>query len=450
MVRRNKVIRNDLGQVQLNSVSRLEEAGFGAHSGRIAPIVARLRQGDEEIRETAADELDALAREGLTAAEGLEVLTLAAERFPSRRFTIQDTAADLVRAAGVHPRLEYVPLVQKLFRRYNAKARLATFELLARLEDRSAAEAFVAIVRSNARANRVRSLPTHLLVEQPRFPEVFFPELFDFLDVPDLTWPICELCLGWIDRGALSGADVAHHVGPLLKVYAPRRDRLLELEEIGRFREDEYGLLRREAGLLLDLLGHLPTPAVQAELRRALSFRDVRLRYFAASALLRLGRTVPEGVIAEIAQTPEMRGWLWEELDRQHRTWMYPKAWCTTEAFAEAHLVRWLAFPAELGRVPDEMELMDVVSIEPLADVKLDWYVFRFRLGEPHWAAKDGWLAGVAGPYLHGAEPGTSALGDAFSRFEPFSRRTSVGHVGDPDRLALEWKERWQQGRLPS
>ena len=40
--------------------------------------------------------------------------------------------------------------------------------------------------------------------------------------------------------------------------------------------------------------------------------------------------------------------------------------------------------------------------------------VFKFRM-EPHWAAKDGWLLGVVGPYFDDSQP-YDPVGSTFSR----------------------------------
>jgi hypothetical protein len=409
---------------------------------RLQPLLARLRGADPEAREIAADEIEALARAGISVREALILVDEAAERFPPRRFEIQDTASDLLRSASHQPDPLLVPAVTRNYRRYGPKARVAALDLLAQIDDAAAAEAILGLLRANARSGRVRTLPVHTLLDRPKFADIYFPELLQWLEVPDLTWPICELCLGWIDRGAISPAAIAPHAALILRVYAPRRDRLIELEGKPPRDDDAWGLLRREAGLLLDLLGHVPTPQVQAELRRALALKDVRVKFFAVVALLRHARTVLPDDLEEIAASAEMRRWFWEALEREGRTTYFPWRWRKVEAFAESDLVRWLAWPAELGQVPDEIELADVVSVCPVETVQLDWYVFKFRLSEPHWAAKEGWIAGVAGPYVHGAEPGSPSLGDAFTRFEAYSRRTPAGHVGDLDQLAMEWRER--------
>ncbi|MCI0624687.1 MAG: hypothetical protein L0387_24085 [Acidobacteria bacterium] len=57
-----------------------------------------------------------------------------------------------------------------------------------------------------------------------------------------------------------------------------------------------------------------------------------------------------------------------------------------------------------------------------------DYFVFRFRMKAPHWAAKDGWAAGVAGPYMTAGEPCPDAAG-TFSQFEAYDSRSPEEHV---------------------
>jgi hypothetical protein len=70
-----------------------------------------------------------------------------------------------------------------------------------------------------------------------------------------------------------------------------------------------------------------------------------------------------------------------------------------------------------------------------------DYYLFRFRTKEPHWAAKDGWIAGVSGPYLRKDEPTTEPLGGTFSTFTKWDAKTPEEHVGDIRELMKRWRE---------
>lgn len=115
---------------------------------------------------------------------------------------------------------------------------------------------------------------------------------------------------------------------------------------------------------------------------------------------------------------------------------LFPHALLTWEAMAEADLVSWLNHPNELGAFPDEIELMARVPAPAGAG---QYFVFRFKTAPPHWAAADGWKAGVAGPYDLGAAPVPHGRG-TFSRFEAYDSRTPEGHVEAAPRAAAERK----------
>ena len=60
----------------------------------------------------------------------------------------------------------------------------------------------------------------------------------------------------------------------------------------------------------------------------------------------------------------------------------------------------------------------------------------------PHWAARYGWLAGVSGPFLRKDQPTIQALGDTFSAFTPWDRKSEAEHVEDVHELMKTWRER--------
>ncbi|NLG29401.1 MAG: hypothetical protein GX557_15945 [Chloroflexi bacterium] len=90
---------------------------------------------------------------------------------------------------------------------------------------------------------------------------------------------------------------------------------------------------------------------------------------------------------------------------------------------------------------------MEVISaVDPSDGNTLDTYVFRFRTFEPDWVAKGGWMAGVAGPYLRGGEPATSAPG-TFSSFETWDSKTADEHAGSIEDLLDRFHEYQDRNR---
>jgi hypothetical protein len=121
---------------------------------------------------------------------------------------------------------------------------------------------------------------------------------------------------------------------------------------------------------------------------------------------------------------------LWHGLEEVGRLDLFPAKYRSQEALAEGDLVRWLTFGTELGCAPDEIELMRVYRDEGgSGDDGLLFYLFRFRTSEPHWAAKNGWMAGLAGPFRERDAPSPHSLGNTFSTMEPWESKTPEEHA---------------------
>jgi hypothetical protein len=194
--------------------------------------------------------------------------------------------------------------------------------------------------------------------------------------------------------------------------------------------------------IVLGFLGLLALPVVWliyraiAGGRRA--YRSLLARIAPITEALGAGRDPSEVDLLAFAGDRGTRRVLYDVLDHQGKLHLFPKQFLTWDAMAEAELAAWLNHPNELGSPPDEMELMAKVRATG-ADAAADrhYFVFRFRAAPPHWAAKDGWLAGIAGPYDMSQEPRPSGSGTS-SRFESFDSRTPEQHVEMLDRRSTK------------
>jgi hypothetical protein len=129
------------------------------------------------------------------------------------------------------------------------------------------------------------------------------------------------------------------------------------------------------------------------------------------------------------AANPETRNTLYEALSIHDRLDLFPNEYRAREAMAEADLVFWLCHPNELGSAPDEIEMMSTVTRDSGTRLgRVDFVVFRYRVHAPHWAAEDGWMAGVAGPYVSGEEP-TPVRPGTFSTFDPYDSKSPQEHA---------------------
>jgi hypothetical protein len=210
--------------------------------------------------------------------------------------------------------------------------------------------------------------------------------------------------------------------------------------------DDEYLETRSLAGLVTDVLGHTQTSRADEYLAEALSYRDPRIKAFAVIGLLRHGKAVEAADILAIASDAENRNMFYRGLKEIKRESLFPPNYRNQASFAESDMVGWLTYPTELGRAPDEIELMAIVPGKS-SDGPTNYYLFRFRTREPHWSAKDGWMAGVSGPFLTADEPTTESNGDTFSSFTPWDSKTPAEHVASVTESLDKSREIWMKGQ---
>jgi hypothetical protein len=163
-----------------------------------------------------------------------------------------------------------------------------------------------------------------------------------------------------------------------------------------------------------------------AGLRR--TYAELARRIEPVTQALDRGETPSTTHLMRFAEDRETRKVLYDALDAANKSDLFPAQFRTWELMAEAHLVAWLCHPNELASPPAEIEL---VARVPAPDAESDdsvYFVFRYRTFDPHWAAKDGWLAGVVGPCATNSDPVPYAMG-TLSQFESIDARTPADHV---------------------
>ena len=153
------------------------------------------------------------------------------------------------------------------------------------------------------------------------------------------------------------------------------------------------------------------------------------------TAALAGGRTPSAEDLQRFARDRVTRQVLFEVLQEADKLDLFPKEFRTWPALAEANLVAWLCHPNELQGPPDEIEL--VATLPSPGGAAGHYFLFRYKTNPPHWAAKDGWMAGVVGPCDLLQDPMPYARG-TFSRFEAFGSRTPEEHVAVHHRLVIE------------
>ena len=116
------------------------------------------------------------------------------------------------------------------------------------------------------------------------------------------------------------------------------------------------------------------------------------------------GEEIKKEDVFEYTKDNRTREMTYQILSEHNKTEFFPTEYLTIESGAESSLVNWLEFPTELDKVPDDIKHIEKVKIE-FDGNDVFYHVFKYMTIEPHWAAKDGWMLGVVGPYFVDSKP---------------------------------------------
>jgi hypothetical protein len=387
----------------------------------IADIVRRLHDEDIETRMAAVDDLEKMAEAGLSSADAKFALEAAAQSFPPLRFEeLTSASGALVNAASTSRDVDLVDIVSEIYPKYPAPAKEQALLLLSSITSTESTDRFVKFVVEEAKnPTGMTFLPMRGFYDAPRHADRLFPALLLAMDRPELRWNAAYLALKYFENGQLEPGSLDASYGAVDEPLADllRQAKRLELPNDDDWLwSDDYQEIRDLAGLLLDLSGYFETETSVRNLTSGVQSADPRLKFFAARSLMSLGRSVSDSALRDIAASSEVRNYLFEYLKATNQTRRFPAEFLSQEAFAESEMVNWLVYPTELGRAPSEIELVRTVKSK-LRGQDVLHYVFKFRTEPPHFAAEDGWMLGVAGPFLASAAPDTTSYGDTFSTF---------------------------------
>ncbi len=142
-------------------------------------------------------------------------------------------------------------------------------------------------------------------------------------------------------------------------------------------------------------------------------------------------------IINDLAENPETRNHLFNWLKENNKENLFPDKYRELEKIAESELVQWLMHPNELKESPVKIELVRKVLVKK-ENKQGNYYLFKFSVDDNHWASKNGWMVGVAGPYWDDEEIPYKSIG-TFSEFIPFDDMTEDQHLELLNQKIKKW-----------
>ena len=198
--------------------------------------------------------------------------------------------------------------------------------------------------------------------------------------------------------------------------------RFAEARREGTFTEE----MKDQLEFICDAAGCLMFRApVHPELVRLIGdlfeLKDGDISYYALSTLLSVGEKVSDEVIVTLANDIIHADLTYSLLERHNMTARFPAELRDPVYLAKSHMVHWLTYPTELGREPDEIELLGVTKKKGET-----FHVFRFKsdsdnLGDD---LKGVWLIGWSG-----SDGGTFSNFDKYADYEKKTPEKTVKYI---------------------
>lgn len=404
---------------------------------QISRILRGLRSSNAKRQERAYKKIWDL---DITPENGVRLIEAAAETFPNGGLVegYQRINRDLIRFLWNEPHEEFVDAIERVYDRLADKeeAREQALRLLAEIESENSLRALVRLLKRPSSQSVDISFTFVPLVGSLFVPNqeplpagvAMFPELFDLLDREAFQEELYRVITSYARAGRIALSDDPEFVSRCLSQSRQAIAQLaaaLQQTSLSRTENEQAMRSAEQLEMLLKLLKFVDSPETEDVFRQTVELDFPSLQIEAATGLIARDQTVEPAFFEEFVQVPHRRARLWDALRKIDRLDVFPESYRNQPALAEAEMVKWLTFLTEMGRPPEQIELLKVHEHDDPDMGRVQNFFFKFR----HAHFDDGkWFVGVAGPYAVNAPPTMHADG-TFSQFEELEKRDLDSHI---------------------
>ncbi|MDE6617432.1 MAG: hypothetical protein K2K13_00090 [Clostridiales bacterium] len=189
----------------------------------------------------------------------------------------------------------------------------------------------------------------------------------------------------------------------LISIAQPDSDEMVELE------------------YLADVCKHCITDRLLDLLERAVQSCADNVRYYALETLLNNNRTVTESIVKPLAEDLEYAELTYGLLCKHGKQALFPAELNNAEYLAKSDMVHWLVYPTELGKKPDDIQLLGSGKVK-----KEVYYVFKYKSDSDNLSddCVNQWLIGWSSP-----DGGTFSNFDLLRDYEKKTVEKTVKHI---------------------
>ena len=161
--------------------------------------------------------------------------------------------------------------------------------------------------------------------------------------------------------------------------------------------------------LACDVAQYFMNATIIDKLYDALKLGENNVNYYAVSTLLESGKSIPGNVVVDLANDLLYANITYSLLEKYDLLSMFPAELADTVYLAKSDLIRWLVYPTELGKAPDEIEYLGKIKKGD------EYHIFRYKSDSSNLSdeLKGEWLIGWSNK-----DGGTFSNFDLYSAFK--------------------------------
>lgn len=169
-----------------------------------------------------------------------------------------------------------------------------------------------------------------------------------------------------------------------------------------------------------DICKYFISDRIIAILKKLMSLKINRVRYYALETLLHHKQEIPADAVKELAEDLSYAELTYSLLKRYLKEALFPDEFAAPEYLAKSELVHWLTYPTELDKEPDEIKLLDTIKVK-----KDLYYVFLYKSDSDNLSddLKNEYLIGWSG------DCGTFSNFDKYSDYEKKTPQKTLKYI---------------------
>ena len=407
--------------------------GCTVNDNYIDELIENLQKSSTESFSDEYKKLEEYTENNMNLQIAKKIISAINYNFPKREYDFFDTQEDLIRLLREYKKPDIIPYYEEIFSGVSKHAKREIIFCLTQINSPVAVKSVFNLLETTTQDN-LDCLVLYGWNSNFYQSDEIFPGLLDYIEIKPYQYEILYTLYLYLSENKLRFDKIKSRLDKFLIIYYILEESINNLKidytKSNWVFDENYVEYRSEKALLLDIFGYFDDESITKLLEENTGSKDPRIIYFAIISLYRHKKEINPVVVNKIAADNEMRKWIFDFLDENRLRNKYPSKYFNQTDLAISDMVNWLIYPTELGSAPDHISLEKILT-EKIDGFEHDFFIFKFKVDPPHWAADDGWMAGVAGPFKKDEQPTIKGSGHTFSNFAAWESKSAEEHFED-------------------